>query len=165
MKPTKLTITVFLQCLGLRRPLGLVQPVDAGLLCVLILLGRPIGLEACNPRRTCPVEESKQGRQTMEPHVMSGNHGALQQIYVGCSHEDYVTIEMAAWKRGYERAIADGLAVMRDLIVVGRASEIACDEALCMYVPMELNRFRNIFTLAWCGGYWTRVQESQKSVE
>ncbi len=92
-------------------------------------------------------------------HLPSGNQAMLNQIYVGCSHEELIAIEMDAWKRGYERAVADGPAAMRDLAAVEAAGETACDDALRTYVPMELGRFRDVFTLAWCAGYWTRVQE------
>lgn len=64
-----------------------------------------------------------------------------------------------AWKNGYERAVADGPSIMRGLLMAEHASEAACNEALRVYVPMELDRFRDIVTLAWCGGYWPRVQE------
>ena len=92
-------------------------------------------------------------------HQPSGNQAMLSQVYVGCSHEELIAIEMDAWKRGYKRADTDGPAAMRDLAVVAAASEAACDDALQVYVPMELGRFRDVFTLAWCAGYWTRVQE------
>lgn len=98
-------------------------------------------------------------------HRTRSNHEILPQIYTGSSREELVTIETDAWKRGYERAVADGAAVMRELAQVERASEAACNEALLVYCPMELNRFRDVFTLAWCGGYWTHVQEARMVVE
>lgn len=97
-------------------------------------------------------------------HVESADQEALQRIYISCGTGDLIAVEMDAWKRGYERAVADGAAIMHDLAVVELASDAACDEALHVYVPMELGRFRDIFTLAWCAGYWTKVQESEMSV-
>lgn len=92
-------------------------------------------------------------------HQAIGSQQMPQQVYTGCSREELITIGMEAWKRGYERAVADDAAVMRDLLMVEQASEAACDEALLVYFPMELDRFRDIFTLTWCSGYWTRVKE------
>ncbi len=84
-----------------------------------------------------------------------------QQIYTSCSSEELITVEMDAWKRGYSQAIADGPAAMRVLADVLRASEAACDEALLIYVPMDLARFRDVFMRAWSCGYHMRVKESE----
>jgi hypothetical protein len=53
---------------------------------------------------------------------------------------------------------------MNSLAAVEHASEAACGQALLVYVPMDLGRFRDIFSLAWCTGYWARVQESRVSL-
>lgn len=86
-----------------------------------------------------------------------------QQIYTTCSTEELITVEMDAWKRGYSRAVADGPAAMRVLADVLRASETACDEALLIYVPMDLARFRDIFMRAWSCGYHMRMQELESA--
>lgn len=85
---------------------------------------------------------------------------APQQIYISSGKEDLITLAIEAWKRGYALAVAKGSAALRDLTAVAAASEDACDEALLIYVPMDRERFRDIFTIAWASGYWTRVQES-----
>jgi hypothetical protein len=102
----------------------------------------------------------------MEPqHPTSGIQAMHHEIFIGCSHEDLVAVdEMEAWKRGYEGGVADGPEAMKSLAAVEHASEAACGQALLVYVPMDLGRFRDIFSLAWCTGYWARVQESRVSL-
>ena len=84
-----------------------------------------------------------------------------EQIYISCCVEDLIGVEMDAWKRGYDQAHSDGLATLRDIEAIEHAAENALDEALLVYVPLDLTRFRDVFIRAWCGGYCTRLHESQ----
>jgi hypothetical protein len=94
--------------------------------------------------------------------VAAESHLAPEEIYISSSNADLIAVGMDAWKRGYDQAVEDGPAALRDLAEVERAGEEACDEALQVYIPMDLGRFRETYTLAWCGGYCTQVQESQE---
>lgn len=84
-----------------------------------------------------------------------------QPIYLACSVEELILVEMDAWNQGYGRAVADNAPMqrLRELATVERAAEEACDVALLSYVPMDLLRFRDVFVRAWCGGYCTRLHE------
>ena len=73
--------------------------------------------------------------------------------YWSCSHEELIALQIEAWALGAGCAKADGSRALRDLVVIEQRAEAACDEALLIYVPLELARFRDVFTLAWVGGY------------
>ncbi|HEX6800364.1 MAG TPA: hypothetical protein VF116_21815 [Ktedonobacterales bacterium] len=73
--------------------------------------------------------------------------------YWSCSHEELIALQIEAWALGAGCAKADGSRVLRDLMAIEQRAETACDEALLIYVPLELARFRDVFTLAWVGGY------------
>lgn len=90
--------------------------------------------------------------------VTNGPAGG-QQIYIACAVEDLIGVEMDAWKRGYDRAREEGPAASRDIMVVERIANDGCDEALKVYVPLDLTRFCDVFVRAWCGGYFTRLRE------
>ena len=74
-------------------------------------------------------------------------------IYLACSAEDLIGIEMNAWALGSTRAAVDAESVLQNVMAIEEASERACDEALEIYIPLDLDRFRDVFTRAWCGGY------------
>ena len=95
--------------------------------------------------------------QGLPPDTQAGE----QLIYIACGIEDLISVEMVAWKRGYDRACADGPAVLDDTAAVERAAQAACEEALEIYVPLDQARFCDVFVRAWCGGYFTRLRESQ----
>jgi hypothetical protein len=82
---------------------------------------------------------------------------ARTTIYLACTDEDLVSVEMYAWKLGSDRARADSLAVVPSITAIQEASERACDEALVIYIPLDLDRFRDVFTRAWCAGYCSRI--------
>lgn len=86
---------------------------------------------------------------------------AQEPIYISSGVEGLIAIQMDAWKRGYERAVADGPSAISDIAALQRAGEDACDEALLIYVPMDVERFRDIYIIAWCAGYCTWRQESR----
>ena len=96
----------------------------------------------------------------MMPQTLSINNAAgSKPIYISCCDEDLIAVEMDAWKRGYDRAAAEGPAATSDIAAIERAGDAACDEALQVYVAMDLARFRDVFIRAWCGGYCTRLRE------
>lgn len=98
----------------------------------------------------------------MTPQDLTVDHQLAQEpIYISSGVEGLIAVQMDAWKRGYECAGADGPAAIRDIAALQRAAEDACDEALLVYVPMDLARFRDIYMIAWCAGYCTRRQESR----
>lgn len=78
---------------------------------------------------------------------------ALVARYWSCSHEELIELQIVAWGLGGDGAKADGDGVLRDLMAIEQRAERACEEALRIYVPLDLARFRDIFTLAWVGGY------------
>lgn len=73
--------------------------------------------------------------------------------YWSCSHEELIELQIEAWALGSACARAAGLRALRDLMAVEQRAEIACEESLLIYVPLDLSRFHDVFTLAWVGGY------------
>lgn len=73
--------------------------------------------------------------------------------YCSCSHEELIELQIEAWALGSGCAKADGPRALRDLVAIEQRAEVACDEALLIYVPIEFARFHDVFTLAWVGGY------------
>ncbi len=80
-------------------------------------------------------------------------HPAPAIKYWSCSHEELIELQIEAWALGGACAEADGPRALRELMAVEQRAEIACEEALQIYVPMDLARFHDVFTLAWVGGY------------
>jgi hypothetical protein len=75
--------------------------------------------------------------------------------YISCSQEEMVQIEIEAWSSGADHAHNDGVRALRELAAIEQRAELACEEALETYVPIDLARFHDVFTLAWIAGYWT----------
>lgn len=73
--------------------------------------------------------------------------------YWSCSHEELIELQIEAWALGSACARTDGLRALSDLMAVEQRAEIACEDALLIYVPLDLARFHDVFTLAWVGGY------------
>ena len=82
---------------------------------------------------------------------------AQSTIYLACTPEDLIRVEMDAWGLGNDLAAAESQAILHDITAIWEASERACDDALEIYVPLDLGRFRDVFTRAWCAGYCNRV--------
>ena len=80
-------------------------------------------------------------------------------IYLACSAEDLIGVEMNAWALGSTRAAVDAEPVLQNITAIEEASERACDEALEIYIPLDLDRFRDVFIRAWCGGYCSRMSQ------
>jgi hypothetical protein len=84
--------------------------------------------------------------------------GIQSQVYLACTAEDLIKVEMDAWALGCDRATAAVEPALDNMTEIVQASERACDEALAMiYVPLDVQRFRDVFTRAWCAGYCTEV--------
>ena len=78
-------------------------------------------------------------------------------IYLACTAEDLIRVEMHAWELGNDRATGDSAPVLESITAIQEASERACDEALVTFIPLDLDRFRDVFTRAWCAGYCSRI--------
>jgi len=78
-------------------------------------------------------------------------------IYLSCSPEDLITVEIRAWAHGSDRAGLGIPAKLKTLEAVRLEAEKACDEALQIYIPMDVDRFRDVFTRAWSAGYCSRT--------
>jgi hypothetical protein len=72
-----------------------------------------------------------------------------------------IEVEMEAWRRGYQAAEADAPATLQSVKAMSEAGESACNEALLRYVPLDVDRFTDVFVRAWCGGYCSRARELQ----
>jgi hypothetical protein len=85
--------------------------------------------------------------------------GEEERVYLSCSAEDLIALEMEAWRRGYQAAEAAAPAGLLRLEALAEAGEAACNQALLLYVPLDVDRFADVFVRAWCGGYCTRARE------
>lgn len=96
--------------------------------------------------------------QTREPE-----HAHRQQanapIYIGCSLEDLVAIELEGMDQGRAHARADGTRRLHGMRAISEAAHHACDRVLAeKYVPLDEARFREVFTLAWYAGYQAELE-------
>lgn len=87
------------------------------------------------------------------PTSSGAGQSAPAARYWSCSHEELIELQIEAWALGGARARSDGPRVLRDLPAIEQRAKIACDEILLLYVPLDLARFCDVFTLAWVGGY------------
>lgn len=95
----------------------------------------------------------------MNQNAIPGNETEGQQVYLSCSAEDLIAIEMEAWRSGYEAATISESVRLHNLAAIEEAAEGVCDQALYIYIPLDLTRFRDVFIRAWCGGYCMRMRE------
>jgi hypothetical protein len=84
-------------------------------------------------------------------------------IYLSCSAEDLILVEMEAWDRGFKQVTIDTKAALEDIVAIENVAEQACDQSLVVYVPLDLYRFRDVFTRAWCAGYCTGAGRKRQS--
>jgi hypothetical protein len=94
-------------------------------------------------------------------------HPALEEgsqiIYLSCSPEDLIAVEMDAWTCGFREAGKIETSQEPDnMILIQQASEKVCDQALQIYIPLDLDRFRDVFTRAWCAGYCTGLRRTEQ---
>jgi hypothetical protein len=86
-----------------------------------------------------------------------------QTIYLSCSSEDLIAVEMDAWTRGFsEAAKSEAPKEPGGMKRIEEAAEQVCDQALQVYIPLDLDRFRDVFTRAWCAGYCIGLRRTQQ---
>jgi hypothetical protein len=98
-------------------------------------------------------------QNTYDPALEEGS----QTIYLSCSSEDLIAVEMDAWARGFSEA--DQVEVSQEPVSmkhIEEAAEQVCDQALQIYIPLDLDRFRDVFTRAWCAGYCTGLRRAEQ---
>ncbi len=88
-------------------------------------------------------------------HTPSEVKTGAQPIYLSCLAEDLLLVEIEAWERGFNQADTDSNAALTDIQAIEQLAEHICDHCLEIYVPLDLARFREVFTSAWCSGYRT----------
>jgi hypothetical protein len=84
---------------------------------------------------------------------------ARTTIYLACTPEELIMVEMDAWELGTDWAAGESTPVLPSIAAIREVSERACDDALKLCVPLDLDRFRDVFTRAWCAGYCSRVSK------
>jgi hypothetical protein len=87
-------------------------------------------------------------------------HHALEEgsqtIYLSCSPEDLIAVEMDAWTCGFsESGKVETSLDPSNMSQIQQAAEQVCEQALRIYIPLDLDRFRDVFTRAWSAGYCT----------
>ena len=70
-------------------------------------------------------------------------------------------VEMEAWDHGFQQADADEARMLEGIEAIAQAAEQVCDQSLQRYVPLDVVRFRDVFTRAWCAGYCTGVSRRE----
>jgi hypothetical protein len=95
---------------------------------------------------------------TYHPALEEGS----QTIYLACSPEDLIAVEMDAWSCGFGEADkGESLQEPSGMRLIEQAAELVCDQALQIYIPLDLERFRDVFTRAWCAGYCTGLRRAE----
>ena len=84
-----------------------------------------------------------------------------QPLYISCSAEDLIMLEMEAWDHGFQQADADDPHMLEGIEAISQAAEQVCDQSLQRYVPLDVIRFRDVFTRAWSAGYCTGVSRGE----
>jgi hypothetical protein len=46
---------------------------------------------------------------------------------------------------------------LKSIEAVEEAAEAVCDKALRVYIPLDVGRFRDVFTRAWSAGYCSQA--------
>ena len=73
---------------------------------------------------------------------------------ISCCDEELVEVELEALRQGAEQARRDGPYHLIGMQAIREAAVAACDRSLAVqYLPLDEQRFREVFTLAWCAGY------------
>jgi hypothetical protein len=96
-------------------------------------------------------------------YAASAHETGAQPIYLSCTAEDLIRVEMEAWERGFNQAEIDAFGAQEDIAAIERAAEQVCYQSLDRYVPLDLDRFRDVFTRAWCAGYCATVGRRRDS--
>jgi len=93
----------------------------------------------------------------MSPNTIPSDLTGGTPVYLSCSPEDLLRVEIQAWSHGCDRAGLDIPPTLKSIEAVERAAEEVCDEVLQVYIPLDINRFRDVFTRAWSAGYCSRA--------
>lgn len=73
---------------------------------------------------------------------------------ISCCDEELVEVELEALRQGAEQARRDGQHYLTTMAAVSKAAAIACNRSLeILYLPLDEQKYREVFTLAWCAGY------------
>ena len=92
------------------------------------------------------------------PNHEAGGH----LIYLACSPEDLLAVEMDAWTRGFSKAgKVETVLDPASMPLIEQEAETACDQSLKVYIPLDLDRFRDVFTRAWSAGYCTGLRRTE----
>jgi hypothetical protein len=92
-------------------------------------------------------------------------HPALEEgsqlIYLACSPEDLIAVEMDAWACGFRDAgTVSASPEPGGMRSIEQTAELVCEQALQTYIPLDLDRFRDVFVRAWCAGYCTGLRRT-----
>ena len=93
----------------------------------------------------------------MSPNAIPSEMTGGTPVYLSCSPEDLITVEILAWTHGCDRAGVDIPPRLKSIEAVEQAAEKVCDQALRTYIPLDVDRFRDVFTRAWSAGYCSRA--------
>jgi hypothetical protein len=98
-------------------------------------------------------------RHDAHPIRRAGGH----LIYLSCSPEVLIAVEMDAWERGFSEAgMVETVLDPASMPLIEQEAEKACDQMLKAFIPLDLDRFRDVFTLAWCAGYCTAFRRRER---
>ncbi|MGO8946107.1 MAG: hypothetical protein ACLQUY_00295 [Ktedonobacterales bacterium] len=92
----------------------------------------------------------------------SACEAGAQLIYLSCTPEDLIRVEIEAWERGLNQCDIDAASTLEDITAIEQAAEQICDQSLEVYVPLDVGRFRDVFTRAWCAGYCAQAARREK---
>ncbi len=92
------------------------------------------------------------------PEMGSDSDFGGRPTYVGTSRQELVDLELDAWEQGARQADADGSAALTEFADIDAAANAACEDTLRIYIPLDLARFRDVYTRGWAAGYYARVR-------
>jgi hypothetical protein len=70
---------------------------------------------------------------------------------------------MDAWTRGFtEAGKVESPQEPDSMRLIEQAAEQVCAQALQIYIPLDLDRFRDVFIRAWCAGYCTGLRRTDQ---
>jgi hypothetical protein len=99
-------------------------------------------------------------RMASPSDIDAGTSLVAEPIYIGTSTEALIEVQLDAWERGYQMAV-QAMELLDTFTEIASAAENACHEALRRYIPLDEERFCDIFTLAWCAGYCSFKRENR----
>jgi hypothetical protein len=93
----------------------------------------------------------------MSPDTIPSEMTGSTPIYLSCSPDELLRVEILAWTQGDDQA---GLGIpprLQSIEAVRQSAEQVCELALRIYIPLDVERFRDVFTRAWSAGYCSRA--------